>query len=1716
MPQDDSKKDSRGSSPVSRGGAGAYIEGELGAFYLLAMLSGGEARGLPGSRVTRVRFQGVDQGFALDDLVIHGTDAVGEALLEIQSKRSITFASKDVPFEQVCRQIARVTAHADVAEERHRLAVATERTSHRISGPYQDVLEWTRVLDTAAEFFNRLDVKGVASAPMRQFVASFRANLIAAGIEDDDEVIWRLLRRFQILEFDFEASAPLARTYALEIARQVLASEDLGRAQGLWSALIEISLATAKAGGSLDLAALRAGLVLRGFRLAGDRDFSSPRAKLAEMADHALADIGTTVAGVQLPRLGVIAALDEARDGHRLVELRGGPGVGKSAVLKAAADRIRREARLIVLDPVGTPGGGWSTLALRLGVTRTLREFLMDLAASGGAVVFVDSLEMFTTPERRRTVNDVLREASAIDGFSVIVSARADFGQDGDNWLAEDAVARLGPAKSVAVGELDPDEVELLRERAPQLRALLSPHHPAAPIARNLYRLSRLLKIPDAAAIRTEAALAQRWWTSGDESPGADVRAAQRLFADLADAALDGQGVIEIHEDSAARTRLLRSLTLREPTRDRLAFYHDVLRDWAVGMRLNEVPERLADLDLTRPAPQTLARGVEFAARVLLERDTDDTRWLGLLSLLSPPGAHGSWRRQALLAITRSERAGELLSRNSKPLLAAGGALLTELCGAIVAVETLPTADLFGEALKANGVAVPEVSRTLRTAVSPGALWLLTLCVTHAAEIPLQALPAVIKLAEVQLLFSLRELAFAGPVAKMLYGWLIQLDCRPSDIAIPIAADAPDLERGVHRHMVEDLRNLCLLMAPQAPDEAKTYLRLIAQERDTHKANAIRSLSLTLATTAPEELAALVTSTLIEPEDPERRAVNERRRALSYADSDYMPASPAQPPFLDLLNASKAVGLGLVRELTAEAVKFFSGGRTTVDNGVTLSFDSGSRFFPWRDTYFWSRDQAQVESVSSALKALEAWGHARLDAREPIDDVIADVLGPDGSCAAYVLIALDLLISHWPASRQALAPFVSSPHVLAWDRTRYSLDQRGSLDLGFKAEPTGRVRLADLQAKPSRGALLEQLLPYYAEDDDISARVRQQLTAAVEEIGPYEEDDSFGDPAFMGARALNVVDPANWQPHEGGRLYHAPPKEAEHLARLDARNTEFLRATGTESKISMAIMDPARGSAEVAREAVEYTNGDLPDFMDTDHLKSRSTRLITTAMLVARDGDDALLDQHEAWIRNVIALALTEKTDRFSGSRERLQFNRQAQAACALIHLWRRRGQSADRDALIAIAVREDAPGHVAFAAARQEVLETDPRLLKAAARAAFATARWRRRYSDDDSEDVAAVDQEKAKLQQAAAAAEIAWLDGGPEPAWPAFPADELLLRRPMRIRLPGRLPQVGEGADDEDEDDQEGGETAPPPEIWHVDTQTVAAWLALLSGAKVAGIDWRLEIATAYLKWTAQANGLGQPAEVELDRAPTEWNEEFFTQTTMVMLEAPEAQFEQFLQTIEKLPDRSFADTAEIVLLAGDIWYFNDAERAPDRVVALRARLIARTRNQRRWDGDPRAGSLSIDHDTGSLVARLLMNTHNPFTTTSSYLVPAVFDRIDPHLPTLSILIAEGPVAFVALCLMNTLLVTPRERHAEFFVTSVEAWFVRLPTDRALWLELGIGRRVIEWLNGAAGDNPKLLAADHPLRAKIDTILGRLTALGVPEAHELEIRIERGGTDV
>ena len=61
---------------------------------------------------------------------------------------------------------------------------------------------------------------------MRTFVQTFKAHLRDARSRDDDETVWRLLRKLQILVFDFTAQGSASEELARERAVRALHPDD--------------------------------------------------------------------------------------------------------------------------------------------------------------------------------------------------------------------------------------------------------------------------------------------------------------------------------------------------------------------------------------------------------------------------------------------------------------------------------------------------------------------------------------------------------------------------------------------------------------------------------------------------------------------------------------------------------------------------------------------------------------------------------------------------------------------------------------------------------------------------------------------------------------------------------------------------------------------------------------------------------------------------------------------------------------------------------------------------------------------------------------------------------------------------------------------------------------------------------------------------------------------------------------------------------------------------------------------------------------------------------------------------------------------------------------------------------------------------------------------------------------------------------------------------
>lgn len=1689
-----------GTSPSSSGPAGALFEGQVAAHYLLTMLAEADPRGLPGVLIECVQLQRAGEGHPLDDVVVRGVTREGEpAVLEVQVKRTITFSPSDAVFKDVVVQLAEAFQTLDLAHNSHQFAVATERTSFKITGPYQDVLRWAREVSSAAVFFGRINRKNVGNDYMRTFVSTVQTHLEGAGCANDEETVWQLLRRFQILTFDYDAPGSQSLELAIERARSLLDPADAARASAFWKVLTQTAIRVATAGGDLNRERLVSEIArVDSFQLLGSRRNRAPRETLAEAAGLAAANLRRSIAGVTLARSAQLDVVRNARDHGRYVEIRGGPGVGKSGLLGMLVDQVLTEGRAIVLTPERTIPGGWVAFKSALKIEVGPEAFLSDLASDGGAVLFIDSLDFFDDPDKRATVTDLARAAASVPAFEVIITARTDFDKDEPNWLPADTLAALGCARPVVVAELGAEEIEELRAAASTLRALLADDHPARVVARNLFRLSRLLEVQGSTdQLRSEVDLLERWWRTAD-GPPADRRQRARLLADLTDAIIAGGDRLETRSESTAVDALIASGTLRDLGLDRFAFRHDVLREWGVSALLHDAPDRIDQLPLTRAAPASLARGVELGARFALERSEDGQEWMEFLSRVSRDHAHPSWRRWSLLAILRSELAFSLLGRASAALMENDGALLRELIRTAIAVESRPLVETLAEC-GANAEGVPAgIFGPTNSSWARLTLWLLE----RQANLPLRALPDVVELFQ-----SLSaSMFFADPITpKMgnaLADWLEEIE--DAQDRHPLASDPPRFASAFRyqdlQKLAADIRQAFLLMAARVPERAQSYLRRLAGRRNhDHTIRDIMKFRGSLAQAAPAELVDLTLAGLI-PKESRGRSRTTRGEAFTHLDTSFLPSSPVQGPFFDLLNAAPEHGLGLIRRLVGHAIAARADGREPDEDGLTLVFPMGPRFFPWQRSYFWSRQADGCYAVESGLLALEAWAHVRIERGDTLEQVIADVLGPEGSPAAFLLVAVDLLISHWPTTVTAAIPFLGSPELLSLDRSRQVHDGMPEMDLGGwgaigPKEPAGLIRLADLKKRPSRHHALEALLPAFALDESADrSALHALLAAATARLGSSEPDDTFADPRFFARYALNMIDPANWRSVEGGPTYVSPREEAQHLEALQTKRAAQTMDFQIDMAIQNALEDSARSSPELAEHVVAYaqrlsTVSDTPE----DVLSSRTNAIVSAAMILARDGADALLEHHEDWARDVFAQAFASTDDiMVSRMRDGIRFNPVATAALGLIYLWRRRGRQADRDALLKLAGRDDPHAAQGFGAGLGVIREIEPRLVSPLLRCALV-AQIQPTHDWDDPEETKAANQAQHRERvQAAIRAEVAWLNGvGSEPVWPSFPPQMISVRRGLRIGGADGAARPAQDARPSDE----------------LQSQSVALWLRHLTrDSDAIDLGWIVSFVGAYADWTAVANGAGLEPYAQIEGRIDEWNSVFFSLLASAFTRmAPDEAVAHVARAVA-VPDESFFDIASDLVPAIDRLYFNGAGLDLDSALKLRALIADRLVAASGWQWSRDTSELSVEMHIGPAIAALFFNRYNSFGGASCYLRAGGIDQVDPFLPELTRLVDEGPVPFCGILTMNLLEVSPRPGHLNFLLSSVRTWLQRQPTNTHLWVDSGLGARVAVWLEKAFGIDTALGSASHPSKPQIDDVLARLVQAGVAQAHRVE----------
>jgi len=1653
-------------SPRASGPAGGQFEALVATHYALALLAQTEPFGLPGATVERIEFQRGGQGHPLDDIIVKGVTAGGETrCLEVQAKRSMAFTVGDENFAAVVKAIV----EARRADKSRKFAAAVERTTGAIENGVQEALELARLTVDATAFFTLLNTKGRSNDAMRRFVAAFGKHLNENG-EPGDETLFAVLRSFSVLTFDYARPNSIAEHYDRMRAQQVAAPS---QSSNPYDVLFSLVLRTDAIGGDIDRGQLCNFLRDKGVKITGVLRLAKARSRLDEMSRFALDDIDTTVAGCELARFECQQQIEAAlfsENNPSVIEITGESGVGKSALLKAAIRGRMNYSPVLVLAPDRTPPGGWPALRNAFDIDASSEVFLQDLACDGGGLVCVDGIDRFVDSGQRKTVVDLISAALRCKGLSVIFTARPGWKVGALEWIREDLFTQLGKSLHLEVDSLNDKEAEALGAMAPPLAPLLQPDHPAKALARNPLKLKQLVSTElSVDKALSESDLAANWWKRagyvGGGTPG-ERHARLRVLAAIAKGLIRGDGVVDVRgEDATAVAELTVGDVIIQVKTDQAKFKHDLYADWAVAETISSGDVGLSDLDLSSPPPFWMSRGMELAARRLAE-GKDKTAWPAWLTELEAEGVNEGWRGPALLSLVRSEKAESLLEVYTPVLLAGDGERAARLIRRFIAAHSQNMGVVLKEQLP-EGISLPE-----GLAIPNGRKWpdLIVWCLKSFEELQPKPLAAVMELFEAWLMFAVFGEKTISPMllermADVLIDELQQRDVPPLRAGEPL----PRIKLAVSRDGLETARLQVALHAPISPNAAERYLTVIAtSKRPAWAIKPLLEFPGRISSAVPGALADAMMAALEEEQGEVcRRDRHRRPLSLMQFDGPFVRGRCGIELFTDVLRGIPEKGFDLVRRLVA-----ITEGSVSKDAGFSIELAGKAIRVASPFSYGWSRGRCPSRSSYKALAALEWVAHERIDAGEPVEDIIGAFIEKDTVSGALLLVIVDLVLSHARINSPILTDLLSSPELLALDAQRANVDRVDGMTGGQFTRSLRASLAADqkiesaLSEKTSRALALHdaiQQIPFL-QDGETAAKLQSRLEAAVERLGPWATDEvNWSSPKFMASHALRLASRDNYEEvveaddqgeERRGWIFKWPDGQEKWLSEKSAAADAEHRRFSNSLAIRMAMdseSNPVNVDVDVAEQILEDTSEATSAMTGETHdPEDPWIARVAAAAFVTRFGSPDVRRTRTDEIESILSQAVANEKKSTPNLRYDVMFDTIALGIAGRLYGCSGKAAAAQFDDLADVVAAHPASAAAAFTRHAKVVAELDEVVIRALARIALDACIIVRR-KDYDEVDITFEKRNDAlnRRRTDRMAAEKDWLAaGGDEPAWPSPPA-----RRRCRRR---RVMQIAGGALDK----APAASRLERPDFYF-DDHTGPYWLRVIEGLTESGSTTAKKILETNRAWLVETNGIGEDgADDDIERS---WTRSLMQCVARFGRGWADDELNRLIFDLwEEFSDEAFIDAAASFLLGSDLRLIEGAAEDQHYLNSLRMRIWSRLQTTDHWKRHLWSSKDGMEIHLKELISVFFFRADAGFGAGQPYTGGLGNDHITPFLEVLTEIASASACPTIALLYLDVLKIISPDIAESKLLHAAQTW--RQDKRHRFWNEYGVGKKVAE----------------------------------------------------
>ncbi|MFT3850276.1 MAG: hypothetical protein QM739_16865 [Propionivibrio sp.] len=355
-------KSAKATSTELTGGAGFTYEDTVVAYYLAALLRE-ERAALQDGIVKSVAIQQSGHDRPMDDLIVEFDNQGIVANLDLQIKTAVSIGSGNEPFKDVVARAVETRAKEGFRPDQDAYGFAAEKVAVAGLQALERLTEWAKSSPDAAHFARRFQPDGGA-AKTEHALRDDLKSLIGAK---NDEEEWRFYRQFVGARFDGLKEGGLWRTEIVNRLQELVERNEDGKDVLLFDRLCRLARdgsGTAQKWTRESLLALLRGAV----QLKVTPNYQADLVLITQFAAEGMAEIVNEIEGFRVERPTLHDEVSAKLKAHRVVNISGLPGCGKSVVLRRIAVGAQTRGPILFLKSDRLSGKSWLEFAATLGL----------------------------------------------------------------------------------------------------------------------------------------------------------------------------------------------------------------------------------------------------------------------------------------------------------------------------------------------------------------------------------------------------------------------------------------------------------------------------------------------------------------------------------------------------------------------------------------------------------------------------------------------------------------------------------------------------------------------------------------------------------------------------------------------------------------------------------------------------------------------------------------------------------------------------------------------------------------------------------------------------------------------------------------------------------------------------------------------------------------------------------------------------------------------------------------------------------------------------------------------------------------------------------------------------------------------------------------------------------------------------------------------------